>query len=69
MMAELIRRGEEIARARQRETVGRIAERLTSLLGAGAVEIEEARVLVRGRGLIRRWLVDPSFRFLAGALK
>ena len=69
MMAELMRRGEEIARVRQRETVSRVAGRLQALLGDAAVEIEDARVLVRGRGLIKRWLVDPALRFLAGGLR
>lgn len=69
MMTELMRQGEEIARERQRETVSRVAGRLKALLGDAAVEIEDARVLVRGRGLIRRWLVDPALRFLAGGLR
>ena len=69
MTAELMRRGEEIARERQRETLTRVAGNLEALLGDGAVEIEDTRVLVRGRGLIRRWLVDPALRFLAGGLR
>jgi hypothetical protein len=41
-----------------------VAERLKTLLGEAAVEVEEARVLVRGRGIIKRWLIDSSLRFL-----
>jgi hypothetical protein len=39
------------------------------MFGSGAIEVEEARVLVRGRGIIKRWLIDPSLRFLAGGLQ
>ena len=41
-----------------------VAERLKALFGEAAIEVEEARVLVRGRGLIKRWLIDPTLRFL-----
>jgi hypothetical protein len=69
MMAGLAKRGAEIARAGQQQRVRVVAEQLRSILGSGAVEVEEARVLVRGRGMIKRWLIDPSLRFLAGGLK
>jgi hypothetical protein len=39
------------------------------LFGSGAVDFEETRVLVRGRGMIKRWLIDPGLRFFAGAMK
>jgi hypothetical protein len=39
------------------------------MFGSGAIEVEEARVLVRGKGMIKRWLIDPSLRFLGGGLK
>jgi len=65
-MAELARRGAEIARAAQQRQVRLVAEQLRSILGSAAVEVEKARVLVRGRGIVKRWLIDPSLRFLAG---
>jgi len=68
-MAALIRRAEELALARQRAKVQAVAEKLKALLGDAAVEVDEALVLVRGRGIIKRWLIDPSLRFLAGGLK
>ena len=34
------------------------------MFGDAAVEVEEARLLVRGKGLIKRWLIDPHLRFL-----
>lgn len=69
MMDALMRRAEEIAHARQQEKLRAVGQRLTALLGEAAVQVEEARVLVRGRGLIKRWLIDPSLRFLTGGLK
>ena len=64
MMRNLARRGEELARGAQRRKVAEVARRLASMFGSGAVEVEEARVLVRGKGMVRRWLIDPRLRFL-----
>ena len=66
MMSELIKRGEMLARESQRRRVRELAERLRGTFGSAAVEVEEARVLVRGRGMVKRWLIDPSLRFLSG---
>jgi len=30
---------------------------------------EDTRVIVRRRGIIKRWLTDPTLRFLSGGLK
>jgi len=69
MMARALKRAETLARDRQRERVRQLSERLASVFGQGAIEVEEARVLVRGRGIVKRWLIDPSLRFLAGGFK
>ena len=69
MMDALQSRGERLARAAQQRKVDQVAAQLRGMFGSGAVEAEEARVLVRGRGIIKRWLIDPSLRFLAGGLK
>lgn len=69
MMSALLARGEQLARARQRIKVQQVAAQLRSVFGSAAIEVAEARVLVRGRGIVKRWLIDPSLRFLAGALK
>ena len=66
MMEKLTERGEEIARAAQARQVRRIADQLSSRFGRGAVESDQDQVLVSARGLVKRWLVDPSLRFLAG---
>jgi hypothetical protein len=65
----MLRRGEEIARAAQRRKVREVADYLGAVLGSASIEVEEARVLVRGRGIVKRWLIDPSLRFLSGGLK
>ena len=68
MIEKLVRRGEEIAAAAQRRKLGQIAEQLRTLVG-NSVHVEGAQVRVVGRGIISRWLVDPSLRFLGGGLK
>lgn len=68
-MEKLIERGEQLARDAQARQVKRVAEQLRSLFGGAAVDVEEARVIVSGRGIIKRWLIDPSLRFLTGGLK
>jgi len=69
MFTTLVRRAETLARAKRDEKLRAVAQQLASLFGSGAIEVEEARVLVRGRGIIKRWLIDPSLRFLAGGYK
>jgi len=69
MMANLVERGQALAIEAQRRKVRAAAEQLRALFGSMAVEVEEARVLVRGRGIIKRWLIDPGLRFLAGGPK
>jgi hypothetical protein len=69
MMEGLFARGEMLARERQRQKVQAVAAQLRAMFGSTAVEVEEARVLVRGRGMIKRWLIDPSLRFLSGGPK
>jgi hypothetical protein len=64
MMGALIRRADEIAHGAQQAKVLAVATRLKTLLGEAAVEAEDRRVVVRGRGIIRRWLIEPGLRFL-----
>ena len=69
MMERLAARGGQLARSAQEQRVQEVAQQLRTIFGSAAVEVEEARVLVRGRGMIKRWLIDPSLRFLGGGLK
>ena len=66
MMTALLKRGEELARAAQVQCVQQVAGRVKELVPGISVETEEARVIVSGRGLLKRWLIDPQLRFLAG---
>ena len=69
MMEKLIARGEQLASDVQAQQVQRVAQQLRTLFGSAAVNVQEAQVLVSGRGIIKRWLIDPSLRFLSGGLK
>jgi hypothetical protein len=69
MMEALLKRAEELARIRQRRAISHVADRLKALLSASLVEVEDIRVIVRGRGIVKRWLIDPALRFLSGDLK
>ena len=68
-MDKLISRGEQIAQQAQARQVQRVAQQLRMLFGTAAVTVQEAQVLVAGRGVVKRWLIDPSLRFLSGGLK
>jgi hypothetical protein len=69
MMAGLMKRAEDLAQAMQQRKIRAIAAQLGDLLGGASIAVEEARVLVRGRGIVKRWLIDPSLRFLSGGLR
>lgn len=69
MMEKLIARGEQLASQAQAQMTERAAQQLRMLFGSAAVDVEDAQVFVRGKDLIRRWLVDPALRFLSGGLK
>jgi len=69
MMENLLRRGEELASAGQRRKVRDVAEQLQTILGSAGVRVDDTDVVVSRRGIIKRWLQDPSLRFFAGGLK
>ena len=69
MMERLLQRGEELAREAQRRGLQRVAQKLKELLRGAAIEIGEAQVLVSGRGIVKRWLINPALRFFSGELK
>jgi uncharacterized protein (DUF3084 family) len=69
MIERMIARAEQLAQDAQQRKLQQVATQLRAIFGSAAIEVEEARVLVRGRGIVKRWLVDPSLRFLAGGLK
>jgi len=69
MMEELMRRVEMLAAAEQKQQAQRLAGRMKEMLGSGSVEVLDTQVVGSGRGLLRRWLIDPSLRFLSSGLK
>lgn len=69
MMENLLARGEQIAAEAVARQVQRTAQQLRALFGSSAVAVDAAEVLVSGRGILKRWLVDPALRFLSGVLK
>ena len=69
MMGNLIKRAVERAQAAQRRQIMAVAARLREIIHGASIEVEEARILVKGKGLVKRWLIDPSLRFLSGGLK
>jgi hypothetical protein len=66
-MIGLQQRAERLARARQQREVERVARLFGELLGAHNVEALPNQVVVSGRGIMRRWLVDPALRFWGNA--
>ena len=66
MMAKLVTRGDALARAAQAKRIEQIGARLKELVRGVSIETDEARVIVSGRGLLKRWLIDPQLRFMAG---
>ena len=69
MMGDLLQRGEALAVERQQQRLKAVAQQLRALFGSAAVEVDEDQVLMSGRGLVKRWLIDPNLRFLNGGLK
>jgi hypothetical protein len=69
MMERLTRRVEALAATEQRRRVQLLAARMREMLGSGSVEILDAQVVASGRGLLRRWLIDPGLRFLSSGPK
>jgi len=66
MMTRLMTRAEQLARNAREQQVQRIAERLRSVFRDRAVEAGQEQVRINGRGILKRWLIEPSLRFLAG---
>lgn len=69
MMENLLRRGNELAVRGQQKKLSDVAQQLRNIFTGTAVRVEDAQVLVSGRGIIKRWLLDPTLRFLVGDLK
>jgi predicted NBD/HSP70 family sugar kinase len=69
ILSTLLARGETLAGEQLQKKVQDVATQLRAAFGNAAVRVEDAQVVVGGRGLLKRWLSDPALRFLAGGLK
>lgn len=56
-------RVERLARAKQQTRLRSLAESLRSVARGISVEADGTAVVLRGRGLLRRWLSDSALRF------
>ena len=68
MLANLLKRGDELARLQLQKKLLDVAAQLRAIVGSAAVSVEDSRVLISGRGIVKRWLTDPALRFLTGAI-
>lgn len=64
-MRELQRRADQLAQAQRRRAIRRIADDLSGKVRGAVVEAAPNEVVLRGKGLLARWLVDPGLRFIA----
>lgn len=69
MMEDLMKRGDDLAAEGQQQKLQDVASQLRAMFGNAAVEISDGQVAVTSKGIVKRWLTDPSLRFLAGALR
>lgn len=69
MIAGWTRRVDALADARRRAVIRRLAAHISDTIGKASVVVEETRVVVSGKGLAKRWLIDPQLRFLSGDMK
>lgn len=51
------------------DTAARLADAVREAVPRVSVEAEAGRVVISGRGLVRRWLRDPALRWLGGLLR
>jgi hypothetical protein len=69
MMERLVRRAEKRAREAQARRIELLAGRIKEVLGSASVETDGAQIVVKGRGVLKTWLSDPTLRFLSGGPK
>jgi hypothetical protein len=69
MMERLEARAEKIGAQASARAAARLGEAARVALPGVRVEVEPGRVVLSGRGLERRRLVDPALRWLGGLLR
>ena len=68
-MNGLMKRAETLARRAARRKAREAAAYLQGLLRGATVDVEDMRVVVTGRSLLKRWLGDARLRFIGGHLQ
>lgn len=69
MMERLLARAEQIAQAAQANRIEAMAETAAEELNAVSVLKTATGVVLRGRKLLERWLLDPALRFIGSSLR
>lgn len=69
MLPNLLRRGEQLVNEALQKKVAEVAAQLRMTFGAAAISIEDSRVVINGRGVMKRWLTDPALRFIGWGIK
>jgi hypothetical protein len=64
MMEKVLARAEQIAQAAQASRIDAIAETAAAELSGVSVLKTATGVVLRGKKLLERWLLDPALRFL-----
>jgi hypothetical protein len=67
-MNGLIRRAEDLARARQQNALKSLATEVRRQVPGARVEIAQDNVVISAVRLMQRWLADPTLRLALGAL-
>jgi hypothetical protein len=69
MMEGLVRRVEARVREAQARRIDALAGTIKEVLRLASVETDGAQIIIKGRGVLKAWLADPTLRFLSGGPK
>jgi hypothetical protein len=64
MMEKLLARAEQVAGAAQASRIEAIAKAAAEEIGGVSVTKTATGVVLRGKHLFERWLIDPALRFI-----
>jgi hypothetical protein len=69
MMEGMVRRVEARVREAQGRRIDALAATIKGVLASAFVETDGAQIMIKGRGVLKAWLADPTLRFLSGGPK
>ena len=64
MMERLLARAEQIAAKAKKKRIDAIANTAREELAGVSIATTASGVVIRGKQLLERWLIDPALRFL-----